>query len=169
MNQNATINWAPSAAYQNRSKVLKYMPKVDLVNEVKAAQSALAEWDKEPEATSADAMTKAALYSEYERLVTLYKTITTSTETVNAPAETAADSTASSSPAAPEKAERGRDRKADARERLERYGAELAEKEAALAADEFSTKEEHKACVKRVASLKRKIARANRALERTAK
>lgn len=54
--------------------------------------------------------------------------------------------------------------RADAQDRRDRYTAELAEKEALLAADKFVTKDEKKACVKRIASLNRKIARANRAL-----
>lgn len=54
--------------------------------------------------------------------------------------------------------------RADAQDRLDRYTAELKEKEALLAADKFATKDEKKACVKRIASLNRKIARANRAL-----
>lgn len=54
--------------------------------------------------------------------------------------------------------------RADAQERLDRYTTELAEKEALLKADQFPTKDDRKACVKRIASLNRKIARANRAL-----
>lgn len=54
--------------------------------------------------------------------------------------------------------------RADAQERLDRYTAELAEKEALLKADQFLTKDGRKACVKRIASLNRKIARASRAL-----
>ena len=52
----------------------------------------------------------------------------------------------------------------DAQDRLDRYSKELAEKEALLTADKFVTKDDKKACVKRIASLHRKIARANRAL-----
>lgn len=168
MNQNSTINWAPSAAYQNRSKVLKYMPKADLINEVKAAQSALESYDKELEATNADAMSKADLYSEYERLVTLYKSITASPETADAPVETRAENKVESAPDAPKSAKK-RDNRTDAQDRLNRYTAELKEKEALLAADQFPTRDDRKVCVKRIASLKRKIARANRALERAAK
>lgn len=58
--------------------------------------------------------------------------------------------------------------RADAQDRLDRYTAELAEKEALLTADQFPTKDDRKACVKRIASLHRKIARANRALGNTA-
>lgn len=54
--------------------------------------------------------------------------------------------------------------RADAQDRLDRYTAELAEKEALLKADQFPTKDARKACVKRIASLNRKIARASRAL-----
>lgn len=54
--------------------------------------------------------------------------------------------------------------RADAQDRLDRYTAELAEKEALLKADQFLTKDDRKACVKRIASLNRKIARASRAL-----
>lgn len=54
--------------------------------------------------------------------------------------------------------------RADAQDRLDRYSKELAEKEALLTADQFPTKDEKKACVKRIASLHRKITRANRAL-----
>lgn len=58
--------------------------------------------------------------------------------------------------------------RADAQERLDRYTAELAEKEALLKADQFPTKDDRKACVKRIASLNRKIARASRALGKSA-
>ena len=167
MKQNSTIinNWAPNAAYANRSKVLKYTQKVELVNEVKAAQSALAEWDKEPLDTSLDMMSKAEIYSEYERLIALYKSVTAATPEKNeSPAEPTADEKAESAPAAPKSAEKARDRMADAQSRLDRYTAELAEKEALLTADQFPTKDEKKACTKRIASLHRKIARANKAL-----
>lgn len=168
MKQNSAIiinNWAPNATYANRNKVLKYTPKVDLVNEVKAAQSALSEWDKESPDTSLDMMSKAEIYSEYERLITLYKSVTAATPEKNeSPAEPTADEKAESVPAAPKNAEKARDRKADAQSRLDKYSAELAEKEALLTADQFPTKDDKKACVKRIASLRRKIARANRAL-----
>lgn len=166
MKQNSTIinNWAPNAAYANRSKVLKYTQKVELVNEVKAAQSALAEWDKEPLDTSLDMMSKAEIYSEYERLIALYKSVTAATpEKSEAPAEPTAEDKAESAPAAPESAEK-RDHRADAQSRLDKYSAELAEKEALLAANQFPTKDDKKACVKRIASLHRKIARANKSL-----
>lgn len=173
MKQNSTTtttaptinNWAPNAAYANRSKVLKYTSKVDLVNEVKAAQSALAEWDKESLDTSLDMMSKAEIYSEYERLIALYKSVTAAAtpEKNESPAEPTAEDKVESAPAAPESAEK-EDRRADAQDRLARYTAELAEKEALLAGGPFPTKEERKACVKRIASLHRKIARANRAL-----
>lgn len=157
-------NWAPKAAYANRSRVLKYTPKVDLVNEVKSAQSALSEWDKESPDTSLDMMSKAEIYSEYERLIALYKSVTAATPEKNeSPAEPTADDKAESAPAAPKGAEK-RDNRADAQDRLARYTAELKEKEALLAGGPFPTKEERKACVKRIASLHRKIARANRAL-----
>lgn len=68
-----------------------------------------------------------------------------------------------SAPAAEKTGERHGNR-ADAQDRLDRYTAELKEKEALLAADKFATKDDRKACVKRIASLNRKIARANRAL-----
>lgn len=157
-------NWAPNAAYANRSKVLKYTSKVDLVNEVKSAQSALAEWDKESPHTSLDMMNKAEIYSEYERLIALYKSVTAATPEKNeSPAEPTADGKVESAPAAPKSAEK-RDSRADAQDRLDRYTAELAEKEALLAGGPFPTKDDRKACVKRIASLHRKIARANRAL-----
>lgn len=54
--------------------------------------------------------------------------------------------------------------KADAQDRLDRYSKELLEKEALLKADNFSTKDEKKACIKRIASLNRKIKRAENAL-----
>lgn len=157
-------NWAPKAAYANRSKVLKYTPKVDLVNEVKSAQSALSEWDKESPDTSLDMMSKAEIYSEYERLIALYKSVTAATPEKNeSPAEPTADDKVESAPAAPKSAEK-RDNRADAQDRLDRYTAELKEKEALLAAGSFPTKDDRKVCVKRIASLHRKIARANRAL-----
>lgn len=168
MKQNSTIiinNWAPNAAYANRSKVLKYTPKVDLVNEVKAAQSALAEWDKEPLDTSLDMMSKTEIYSEYERLIALYKSVTAATPEKNeSPAEPTADEKAESAPAAPKNAEKARDRKTDAQSRLDKYSEELAIKEETLKAGGFATKEERRAVTKRIASLHRKIARANRAL-----
>lgn len=68
-----------------------------------------------------------------------------------------------SAPAAEKTGERHGNR-ADAQDRLDRYTTELKEKEALLAADKFATKDDRKACVKRIASLNRKIARANRAL-----
>lgn len=166
MKQNSTIinNWAPNAAYANRSKVLKYTPKVDLVNEVKAAQSALAEWDKEPLDTSLDMMSKTEIYSEYERLIALYKSVTAATpDESEAPSKPTAEDKAESAPAAPKSAEK-RDRKADAQSRLDKYSEELAVKEEALKAGGFATKEERRAVTKRIASLHRKIARANRAL-----
>lgn len=166
MKQNSTIinNWAPNAAYANRSKVLKYTPKVELVNEVKAAQSALSEWDKESPDTSLDMMSKAEIYSEYERLIALYKSVTAATpEKSEAPAEPTPEDKVESAPAAPKNAEK-RDNRADAQSRLDRYGEELAVKEEALKAGGFATKEERRAVVKRIASLHRKIARANRAL-----
>ena len=157
-------NWAPKAAYANRSKVLKYTPKVDLVNEVKTAQSALAEWDKESPDISLDMMSKAEIYSEYERLIALYESVTAATPEKNeSPAEPTADDKVESAPAAPKSAEK-RDNRADAQGRLARYTAELAEKEALLAGGPFPTKDDRRACVKRIASLHRKIARANRAL-----
>ena len=68
-----------------------------------------------------------------------------------------------SAPAAEKKGE-GHGNRADAQDRLDRYSKELTEKEALLTADKFVTKDDKKACVKRIASLHRKIARANRAL-----
>lgn len=76
---------------------------------------------------------------------------------------TTGEKKAKSAPAAEKTGERHGNR-ADAQERLDRYTAELKEKEALLAADKFATKDDRKACVKRIASLNRKIARANRAL-----
>ena len=78
-------------------------------------------------------------------------------------AGTTGEKKAKSAPAA-EKTGESHGNRADAQERLDRYTAELKEKEALLAADKFATKDDRKACVKRIASLNRKIARANRAL-----
>ena len=78
-------------------------------------------------------------------------------------AGTTGEKKAKSASAAEKKGESHGNR-ADAQDRLDRYTAELKEKEALLAADKFATKDDKKACVKRIASLNRKIARANRAL-----
>lgn len=78
-------------------------------------------------------------------------------------AGTTGEKKSKSAPAAEKKGESHGNR-ADAQDRLDRYTAELKEKEALLTADKFVTKDDKKACVKRIASLHRKIARANRAL-----
>ena len=278
--QNSTIaiNWAPQADYQDRNKVLKYINKAALVDNVKAGQAALADYYGPDECPvgSPDMLSKAELFDEYQRLTALYyavmagergkveesapvtretkpekgniyelrlKMIAQSLkgfvdgstvgfmheiqdilndgysvdqlldelhpyiakqfgemnvdsllEALNtaigddngatflknydeelkkahkerkggkkASAGTAGEKKAKSASNAPENAEKHGNR-ADAQDRLDRYTAELAEKEALLAADKFATKDEKKACVKRIASLYRKIARANRAL-----
>ena len=78
-------------------------------------------------------------------------------------AGTTTEKKAKSAPAAEKKGESHGNR-ADAQDRLDRYTAELKEKEALLVAGRFPTKDDKKACLKRIASLFRKIARAKRAL-----
>lgn len=62
------------------------------------------------------------------------------------------------------KAEKAHTHRADAQERLDKYSKELLEKEALLKADNFASKDGKKACIKRIASLNRKIARAKNSL-----
>lgn len=278
--QNSTIaiNWTPQADYQDRNKVLKYINKAALVDNVKAGQAALEAYD-DPEnypSGSPEMLGKAQLFDEYQRLVALYNDVMAGRKgKVEKPAPepepeeekgniyelrlkvianslkgfvdgssvgfmheiqnilnegysvdqlltevrpyvvkkfgekntdellsllkvaigddngatflknyeesikqakkdakraakksagtTAEKKTKSASNA--EKKDESHGNRADAQNRLDRYTAELKEKEALLAADQFPTKDDKKACVKRIASLHRKIARANRALD----
>lgn len=277
MKTQVTINWAPKADYQDRNKVLKYINKAALVDNVKAGQIALEAYD-EPEnypSGSPDMLSKAQLFDEYQRLVALYNDVMAGRKgkvEQPAPAEepkkdkgdiyelrlkmianslkgfvdgssvgfmteiqdilnegwgvdqlmtqlrpyvaqqfgekntdelmqllevaigddngatflrnyeedirqakrdakraqkkstgTAGEKKSKNASNAEKTGERHGNR-ADAQDRLDRYTAELAEKEALLTADQFLTKDDKKACVKRIASLHRKIARANRAL-----
>ena len=273
MKTQVTIAWAPQADYQDRNKVLKYINKAALVDNVKAGQAALEAYDDPGNypSGSPDMLSKAQLFDEYQRLTALYndvmagrkgkaekpapepkakeekgniyelrlKVIANSlkgfvdgssvgfmteirdilndghsvdqllTEVRPYVAEqfgekntdellsllkvaigddngatflknyeedirkakkarkgsagTTGEKKAKSAPAADKNAESHGNR-AGAQERLDRYTAELKEKEALLTADQFPTKDDKKACVKRIASLHRKIARANRAL-----
>lgn len=277
MKTQVTINWAPQADYQDRKKVLKYINKAALVDNVKAGQIALEAYD-DPDnypSGSPDMLSKAELFDEYQRLVALYndvmagrkgkaekpapepkakeekgniyelrlKMIANSLKgfvdgssvgfmneiqdilneghsvdqlltevrpyvaeqfgerntdellvlirtavgddngatflrnyeedikeakraTKKARKESADTTTEKKSKSASNAEKKGESHgnRADAQDRLDRYTAELAEKEALLAADKFVTKDEKKACMKRIASLHRKIARANRAL-----
>lgn len=277
--QNSTIaiNWAPQADYQDRNKVLKYIHKAALVENVKAGQAALSEYDNPedlPEG-SPEMLSKAQLFDEYQRLVALYNAVMAGERGKHEPkvpveeekaekgsiyglrlkmiaqslkgfvdgssvtfmteiqeilneghsvdqlftevrpyvaeqfgekntdellallrtavgddngatflknyeedikqakkdakrgrkgsAGTTGEKKAKSSSNAEKKAE-GHGNRADAQDRLDRYSKELEEKEVLLTAGQFATKEDRKACVKRIASLNRKIARANRAL-----
>ena len=77
--QNSTIaiNWAPQADYQDRNKVLKYINKAALVDNVKAGQAALEAYD-DPEnypSGSPEMLSKAQLFDEYQRLVALYSEV----------------------------------------------------------------------------------------------
>ena len=278
MKTQTTINWAPQADYQDRNKVIKYINKAALVDNVKAGQVALEAYD-DPEnypAGSPDMLSKAQLFDEYQRLTALYNEVVAGKKGVTkkpAPvtketkpekgniyelrlkmiaqslkgfvdgssvgfmteirdilnegysvdqlltevrpyvaqqfgkkntdellgllrvaigddngatflrnydediksakkaskkekkgsAGTAGEKKGKSASNAPKNGERHGNR-VDAQDRLDRYTAELKEKEALLAADKFATKDDKKACVKRIASLHRKIARANRAL-----
>lgn len=272
MKTQVTINWAPKADYQDRNKVLKYINKAALVENVKAGQAALVEYYTSDECPSGspDMLSKAELFDEYQRLVALYNRVIAGEkgkveepapveekapevkpifhrtlsviangllnfangEGVNfmsevrevlkehskeqlmaeiAPvleekfgqgagqsglvlqlldkaigddkgeqflrnyeesvreAKQARKSSSKSKSAKADKSAKGaktesHGNRADAQDRLDRYSKELAEKEALLAADKFATKDEKKACTKRIASLNRKIARANRAL-----
>ena len=277
MKTQVTIAWAPQADYQDRNKVLKYINKAALVDNVKAGQAALEAYD-DPDnypSGSPEMLSKAQLFDEYQRLVALYTAVMNGEKGITektAPVEekkpekgniyelrlkmianshkgfadgssvgfmteirdilneghsvdqlltevrpyvteqfgekntdellsllkvaigddngatflknyeegikqakrdakraskksagTTAEKKVKSAPTADKNAESHGNR-ADAQDRLDRYTAELKEKEALLTADQFPTKDEKKACVKRIASLHRKIARANRAL-----
>ena len=277
MKTQVTINWAPKADYQDRNKVLKYINKAALVDNVKAGQIALEAYD-DPDnypSGSPDMLSKAELFDEYQRLVALYNDVMAgrkgkaekpapepkakeekgniyelrlkmianslkgfvdgssvgfmnemqdilneghsvdqlltevrpyvaeqfgerntdellvlirtavgddngatflrnyeegikeakraAKQASRKSAGTTGEKKSKSASNAEKKGESHGNR-ADAQDRLDRYTAELAEKEALLAADKFVTKDEKKACVKRIASLNRKIARANRAL-----
>lgn len=276
-NSPIVINWAPQADYQDRNKVLKYINKAALVDNVKAGQIALEAYD-DPEnypAGSPDMLSKAQLFDEYQRLVALYTAVMNGEKGVTEKAVPVEEKTAEKGniyelrlkmianslkgfvdgssvgfmaeirdilnegysvdqlltevrpyvaeqfgekntdellqllgvaigddngatflrnyeegvKMAKKEAKRARKgsggttgekkskrasnaekkgeshgNRADAQDRLDRYTAELKEKEALLTADRFATKDEKKACVKRIASLHRKIARANRAL-----
>lgn len=276
-NSTITINWEPQADYQDRNKVLKYINKAALVDNVKAGQAALEAYDDLDNypSGSPDMLSKAELFDEYQRLVALYndvmagrkgkvekpapepkpkeekgniyelrlKMIANSlkgfvdrssvgfmheiqnilnegysvdqlltevrpyvaeqfgerntdellvlirtavgddngatflrnyeegSEQAKKDAKRAAKKSAGTttekktkSASNAEKKDESHGNRADAQDRLDRYTAELAEKEALLTADQFPTKDEKKACMKRIASLHRKIARANRAL-----
>ena len=276
-NSTVAINWVPQADYQDRNKVLKYIHKAALVDNVKAGQAALSEYDNPedlPEG-SPEMLSKAELFDEYQRLVALYNAVMAGERGKHEPkapveeakaekgniyelrlkmianslkgfvdgssvgfmheiqdilnegygvdqllnelrpfvaekfgekntdeliqllslaigddngatflknyeedikqakkdakraakksAGTTGERKSKSVSNAPKNGESHGNR-ADAQDRLDRYTAELAEKEALLTADQFPTKDDRKACVKRIASLHRKIARANRAL-----
>lgn len=277
MKTQVTINWAPKADYQDRNRVLKYINKAALVDNVKAGQAALAEYYTPDECPSGspEMLSKAELFDEYQRLVALYSEVVAGRKgkvEVAVPTEekkpergniyeprlkvianslkgfvdgssvgfmneiqdilneghsvdqlltevrpyvaeqfgekntdellsllkvaigddngatflknyeedireakraakraqkksagTTGDKKSGSASNAEKKAE-GHGNRADAQDRLDRYSKELAEKEALLNGGPFLTKEDRKACVKRIASLNRKIVRANRAL-----
>lgn len=277
MKTQVTINWAPKADYRDRNRVLKYINKAALVDNVKAGQAALAEYYTPDECPSGspEMLSKAELFDEYQRLVALYNAVMAGEkgkvekpEPVQAAKEekgsiyelrlkmianslkgfvdgssvgfmheirdildegynvdqllnelrphvaqqfgarnvdqllevletaigndngatflanyeedvrmakkearksrkgsggTTGEKKSNGASNAEKKAE-GHGNRADAQDRLDRYSKELAEKEALLNGGPFLTKEDRKACVKRIASLNRKIARANRAL-----
>ena len=77
MKTQVTINWAPKADYQDRNRVLKYINKAALVDNVKAGQAALAEYYTPDECPSGspEMLSKAELFDEYQRLVALYSEV----------------------------------------------------------------------------------------------
>lgn len=169
------IVWNPSEKYQDRNRFIKYISKQECVQAVEEAQSALTEIDKNRPDTAPGMMSKAELADEYQRLVNLYNewSLGGNAETEAPQTEEAVPSESEVEPKAEkepkkkaEKEPSTKGREADAHERFDKYTKELAEKEALVKENKFSTPEEKKTCLKRIASLNRKIKRAEKTLKR---
>lgn len=145
----------------NEKKAIKYINKPNMVaaiNDICAAIKAMNSEFTPKEYTEANS--KKELFDAYGRFYIIY------TDLKEAKAE--AVHRAAEKKASIEGEKKSASRVGDANERLTKYSAELAEKEALVAnVEEFAklSKEDAKAIRHRIASLKRKIERANKALK----
>lgn len=153
----------------NEKKAIKYISKPNMVaaiNEICAAIKGLNSKFAPQEYTEANS--KKELFDAYGRFYIIY----TDLKDIEVEARHRAEEKADKAPKAEKKASVEGEKKSaprigDANERLTKYSEELAEKEALVAnAEEFAklSKEDAKAIRHRIASLKRKIERANKAL-----
>ena len=168
---NNSANFVINNDMLNETKCLKYVSKPTMLEEIVNIQVALAKLNSNYTPRQyTEKNSKKELFEGYGRLVTIYKelsekreaeiakNVATCFKTADVLAEEArAKAEAEAAKKAEEEAKRAKKaRRGDAQERLDKYTAELKEKEAIA---EPSKEVKH-----RIASLKRKIARAEKAL-----
>lgn len=146
---NNSANFVINNDMLNETKCLKYVSKPTMLEEIVNIQVALAKLNSNYTPRQyTEKNSKKELFEGYGRLVTIYKELSEKREAEIAKNVATCIKTAD---VLAEEARRG-----DAQERLDKYTAELKEKEAIA---EPSKEVKH-----RIASLKRKIARAEKAL-----
>lgn len=167
---NNSANFVINNDMLNETKCLKYVSKPTMLEEIVNIQVALAKLNSNYTPRQyTEKNSKKELFEGYGRLVTIYKELSEKCEAAKKAEEEAKRAKKAAKVAKPEaepkaakkspKENVNTDKKArrgDAQERLDKYTAELKEKEAIA---EPSKEVKH-----RIASLKRKIARAEKAL-----
>lgn len=167
---NNSANFVINNDMLNETKCLKYVSKPTMLEEIVNIQVALAKLNSNyTPRQCTEKNSKKELFEGYGRLVTIYKELSEKREAAKKAEEEAKRAKKAAKVAKPEaepkaakknpKENVNTDKKArrgDAQERLDKYTAELKEKEAIA---EPSKEVKH-----RIASLKRKIARAEKAL-----
>ncbi len=153
----------------NEKKALKYINKPTMVSEISKICEAIKAMNKAftPQEYT-EANSKKELFDAYGRFYTIYIGLKDAEiEARHREEEKADKAQKAEKKASVEGEKKSAPRVGDAEARLSTYSAELAEKEALVAnAEEFAklSKEDAKAIRHRIASLKRKIERANKAL-----
>lgn len=167
---NNSANFVINNDMLNETKCLKYVSKPTMLEEIVNIQVALAKLNSNYTPRQyTEKNSKKELFEGYGRLVTIYKELSEKREaeiaknvaTCIKTADVLAEETRAKAEAEPKAAKENvntdkKARRGDAQERLDKYTAELKEKEAIA---EPSKEVKH-----RIASLKRKIARAEKAL-----